>query len=55
MIRMINALTGSTMWVNESRLDEYLSRGHKLAEPPMPPAPKEPVKRPPKKKTTAKE
>ena len=55
MIRMINGLTGSTMWVDESRLDEYLGAGHKLASAPEKPAPPEPVKRPPaKKKTTAK-
>lgn len=55
MIRMINCLTGSTMWVAESRLDEYLGAGHKLASPPVKPAPAEPVKRPPaKKKTTTK-
>ena len=50
---MVNALTGSTMWVHESRLDEYLARGHRLAEPPVKAQPAEPVKRPPKK-TTAK-
>ena len=56
MIRMINAITGSTMWVHESRLDEYLGAGHKLASAPKKPAPAEPVKRPPaKKKSTAKE
>ena len=54
MIRMINGLTGSTMWVAESRLDEYLGAGHKLASPPAKPAPAEPVKRPPTKKTTTK-
>ena len=56
MIRLINKTTGSTMWVHESRLDEYLEAGHQLASPPAPPAPTEPVKRPParKKKTAAK-
>ena len=56
MIRMINKTTGSTMWVHESRLDEYLEAGHKLASPPEKPAPAEPVKRPPasRKKTAAK-
>ena len=55
MIRMINAITGSTMWVHESRLDEYLEAGHKLASPPEKPAPAEPVKRPPaRKRSTAK-
>lgn len=50
MIRMINALTGTIMWVHESRLDEYLGNGHKLAVPPIKEQPKEPVKRPRKKK-----
>lgn len=56
MIRMVNALTGSVMWVHETRLEEYLTAGHTLAVPPAPPEPVEPVKRPPaaKKKTTAK-
>lgn len=54
MIRMINKITGSTMWVHESRLDEYLEAGHALASPPVKPEPKEPVKRPPAKKKTKK-
>ena len=53
MIRMINAITGSTMWVHESRLDEYLGAGHKLASAPEKPVPVEPVKRPPTRKKTA--
>lgn len=55
MIRMVNGITGSTMWVDETRLDEYLEAGHQLASPPAPPVPTEPVKRPPaKRRTTAK-
>ena len=50
MIRMINVYSGSTMWVHDSRLDEYLKMGHKLAVPPEPAKPTEPVKRPAKKK-----
>ena len=47
MIRLINALTGTDMWVHESRLDEYLARGHKLAPAPEPPKPaKKPRSRP---------
>ena len=53
MIRMINRTTGSTMWVHESRLNEYLEAGCRLASPPEKPAPAEPVKRPPAKKRTA--
>ena len=50
MIRMTNGITGSTMWVAEERLDEYLRAGHKLALPPEKEVPAEPVKRPPAKK-----
>lgn len=39
------------MWVHESRLDEYLAAGHKLAVPPPPP-PK--AAKPAKKKQTDK-
>ena len=44
MVKLINALTGSVMWVHEDRLPEYLTAGHKLAPPPEPPqpAPKKP-------------
>ena len=52
MIRMINAITGSTMWVHESRVEEYLAAGHKLAAPPPPP-PK--AAKPAKKKSPKKE
>ena len=54
MIRLINRITGGDMWVHESRLDEYLEAGHRLASPPEKPAPAEPVKRPPAKKKTTK-
>ena len=37
---MISRVTGSVMWVHESRVEEYLERGHKLAPPPEPPKPK---------------
>ena len=37
MVKMINALTGTVMYVHESRLEEYLARGHKIAPPPPPP------------------
>ena len=41
MVKLINALTGTVMYVHESRLEEYLARGHKLAPaPPPPPRPK---------------
>ena len=55
MVRMINKITGGDMWVDESRLDEYLEAGHALASPPRKPATSEPVKRPPaKRKSTTK-
>ena len=31
MIKLINKLTGSEMWVADSRLDKYLKQGHVLA------------------------
>ena len=45
MIKFINAHTGGVMWVHESRMEEYIAAGHKLAAPPPPP---------PKKRTTKK-
>ncbi len=39
MIRFINKTTGTVMWVHETRVDEYLAAGHKLAPPPDPPKP----------------
>ena len=32
MIKMINKITGTEMYVDESRLTEYLMSGHKVAE-----------------------
>ena len=49
MVRMVNRVTGSDMWVHNTRVDEYLAAGHRLATPPAPPAPSAPVKRPQKK------
>ena len=45
MIEFINKVTGTRMWVHESRVNEYKAQGHKLA----------PVAKPVKerKKTTA--
>jgi len=40
MIKLINTRGGET-WVHESRLDEYLARGFKIAAPPMPAPPKQ--------------
>ena len=53
MIRLVNRITGGEMWVHESRLEEYMAAGHKLAAPP--PAPeKQPAKKPAARKSTAK-
>lgn len=51
MVEFINALTGGPMWVHESRVEEYLAAGHKLAA--KAPAAK-PAEEAPKPKTTAK-
>ena len=42
MIRLIHRDTGDFFWVHESRLDEYLEKGHRLPPPPPPPPKPEP-------------
>ena len=37
MVKLINAQTGTVMYVHESRLEEYLAKGHQLPDPPPPP------------------
>lgn len=59
MLKFINP-AGGTTWAHESRMDEYLERGYKLAPRPEPePRPvegfKAPKKPPAKKRTTKKE
>lgn len=55
MVRMRNGSTGSIMWVHESRVDEYMRAGHKLALPLKPePESEKPVKKSSKKKTAKK-
>ena len=51
MIKFINAQTGGEMWVHESRIDEYVALGHKIAPRPIPAKAekKPPVKKSPKK------
>ena len=34
MIKLINRVPGTEMWVADNRLNEYLARGHKLAPAP---------------------
>lgn len=46
MIHMKNAVSGGDMWVDESRLAEYLSAGHRLAEEAKETPPAEPAKEP---------
>ena len=53
MIALINGSTGSKMWVHDSRLDEYLEAGHKLASPPKKAEPETPAKKPAARKKTA--
>ncbi len=36
MIRFINKTTGGDMWAHETRVEDYLARGHRLADPPAP-------------------
>ena len=36
MVKMIHALTGTVMYVDERRREEYLTAGHHLAEKPAP-------------------
>lgn len=31
MVEMVNAYTGTSMWVADDRVDEYKAAGHKLA------------------------
>lgn len=49
MIKLINKLTGTEMWVADNRLEEYLAAGHKLAVKPAEKPAKKPVKKPSKK------
>lgn len=51
MTRFINRLTGSVMWVSDTRIEEYKAAGHKLAASDPAPTPK---KAEPKKSTKAK-
>lgn len=44
MVKLINWLTGNTMYVTEDRLDEYLAAGHKLADAPKADKPKSKTK-----------
>ena len=58
MIKFINRITGTAMWVSEDRAEEYKAAGHKPAAAPVAVAPKAEPKTAPKtavkKKTAAK-
>ena len=43
MIKLINKITGTEMWVADDRVDKYLAAGHKLAVKPVKPARKKPA------------
>ena len=51
MVRMINAMTGTEMWVSEDRLEEYKAQGHRLYDASKP---KETPEKPQAKKTSDK-
>lgn len=42
MVRMINRVFGTDMWVAEDRVEEYKAAGHKPAAEAVPTEPKEP-------------
>ena len=47
MVKFINAVTGTEMWVAEDRVEEYKAAGHKpvaVAQKTRKPAPKKPKK-----------
>ena len=50
MVKFINRLTGTTMWVHEDRAEEYMAAGHTPAVIPADEKPKKPAR-----KKTAKE
>lgn len=54
MIKFINKVTGTAMWVSEERAEEYKAAGHKPAAVPQKPAAKPAIKqavKPASKKT----
>ena len=51
MVKMINAFVGTEMYVAEDRVQEYLDRGHRIAEEPREMPVKDAPKKPPAKTT----
>lgn len=43
-VKLINAVTGTEMWVADNRLDEYIAAGHRPAAVPEEKPTEEPVK-----------
>lgn len=60
MIKFINRMTGTVMWVADDRVEEYQAAGHRLAADPKPekpaqePEPEKPAQIPKRRKTTKK-
>ena len=52
MIEFINAVTGTSMWVADDRVDEYKAAGHKLAANSEKPTETKSVEDKPKKAST---
>lgn len=50
MVEVINDLLGVHMWVHESRVDEYLAAGHRLAAEAVE---EKPAEKPRRKRTSA--
>ena len=60
MVKLINSLTGTEMFVADDRKEEYLAAGHKLAvipvakkTEPTPVEPKKEIRKTPAKKTAS--
>lgn len=49
MVKFINRLTGTEMWVADDRVEEYKAAGHKLAAENVEKPKKESVRKPVKK------
>lgn len=48
MVKFINHMTNTVMWVHESRVAEYMALGHRPAEQYLPPAEPAPAPAPAK-------
>lgn len=50
MIKLINKVTNTPMWVADDRVEEYKAAGHKPAAEPLKPVEEEPAKKSRRKK-----